>query len=237
MHTTALRTLALAALLLVSGMVMAQQKAAAPKQKTQLIYVYDALCGWCYGFSPVMQRLAREHGDKFEVEVVSGGLRLGKDAGLIMDVAPFIKEAYKDVEQAAGVRFGTAFLKGSLAKNTLMINSLPPAVAMAIVREQAPAKALAFSAQLHKAIYQDGISNTKPDDYLPYVKAVGVSTQDFVQKMKDPKYIKLAEADFKRAKQLGATGFPKLMRLRNGKYDVIAEGYVGYDFVLGALGW
>ena len=29
-----------------------------------IVYVYDALCGWCYGFAPVIERLHEKYGDR-----------------------------------------------------------------------------------------------------------------------------------------------------------------------------
>ena len=210
---------------------MAQTTPAANAAKPRLIYVYDALCGWCFGFSPVMTRLAKKVEGRVELEVVSGGLRTGADVGPINEVAPYIKTAYKEVEKTCGVKFGDAFVNGTLAKGTLILNSLPPAIAMVIVREQNPKLALPFAAQLHKAIYQDGMGTEDPKAYLPYLKAVGASDKDFLKKMADPNYKLRAEADFKRARSLGADGFPTLILEKNGKRTIITQGYSAYATV------
>ena len=33
------------------------------KQKPTILYVYDIMCGWCYGFSPVINRLYEEYNE------------------------------------------------------------------------------------------------------------------------------------------------------------------------------
>ena len=64
--------------------------------KTKILYFYDALCGWCFGFSTVIERLKSEFGHEFDFEIVSGGLSLGKKSGPIGEVSPYIKGgAYK----------------------------------------------------------------------------------------------------------------------------------------------
>ena len=80
------------------------------KDHTKLIYVYDALCGWCFGFSPVMSTFAKKYQSEIEVQVVSGGMIRGDRIGPIGEVAPYIKEAYKTVEDSTGITFGKAFL-------------------------------------------------------------------------------------------------------------------------------
>ncbi len=54
-----------------------QEKAVSASSTMKLIYVYDALCGWCYGFSPVITDFSARHASEFAVEVVSGGMVLG----------------------------------------------------------------------------------------------------------------------------------------------------------------
>ncbi|HEY1023939.1 MAG TPA: hypothetical protein VGE26_02140 [Sphingobacteriaceae bacterium] len=40
--------------------------------KPKLIYVYDAWCGWCYGFTPVISAITKEFSGRLNHEVLSG---------------------------------------------------------------------------------------------------------------------------------------------------------------------
>lgn len=197
--------------------------------RPRIIYVYDALCGWCFGFSPVMARFAGEYAEKVDLEVVSGGLRTGNQAGPISAVAPYIKRAYKDVESATGVRFGDAFVNGTLEKGTAVMNSFYPAVAMAIFRERFPQKSLAFAGLLHHMIYVDGHSTEELDAYRVYAARLGFPEHEFSAKMRDGKYAAAAEADFIRAAKLGATGFPTLLLQRGDKVEKLFSGFVRWE--------
>jgi len=42
-----------------------------------LIYCYDAYCGWCYGFSPVIKKIAEDYKDIFDIGVFCGGMMIG----------------------------------------------------------------------------------------------------------------------------------------------------------------
>ncbi len=42
--------------------------------KAVVYYCYDAYCGWCYGFSPVIKKIASAYKDKLSFEVLSGGM-------------------------------------------------------------------------------------------------------------------------------------------------------------------
>jgi putative protein-disulfide isomerase len=42
--------------------------------KPTLYYCYDAYCGWCYGFSPVIKKIAADYKEQLAFDVLSGGM-------------------------------------------------------------------------------------------------------------------------------------------------------------------
>lgn len=66
----------------------------------KLTYCFDALCGWCYGYTVVMESIYSKYRGKVDFNVVRGGLALGEREGFKNDVALYIKEvAYLQVEK------------------------------------------------------------------------------------------------------------------------------------------
>lgn len=194
--------------------------------KPTLTYYFDALCGWCFGFSPVIAEIHDKYQDQLNFEVVSGGLSLGSNSGPIGVVAPYIKAgAYKDVESYTGVKFGEAFVKGTLEEGTMVMNSIPPATALAIVREAHPEKAFEFAGLLHRAVYVDGMEPEDVDGYAKYAAQVGMDPAEFNAKMKDPAYAALAQADFQKANANGANGFPTVILDTGSEKVVLTRGY------------
>ena len=78
--------------------------------KPALIYCYDAYCGWCYGFSPVIKKIAEEKKEKLDTECFSGGMILPESPVHIKASAGYIADAYKNVEELTGVKFGSDYL-------------------------------------------------------------------------------------------------------------------------------
>ena len=196
--------------------------------KPRLIYVYDALCGWCFGFSPTMKQLKNHYGEKLDYTIISGGLRLPPNTGPIGVVAPYIKTAYKDVENACGVKFGDRFVNGTLAEDTMVMNSLPPAIALCIMKERYPDKAFEFGSLLHDMIYVDGNGTEDYSIYGKYAARLGYDEKEFNSKMNDPHYLKLAQMDFEAAQQLGATSFPTVLIEKQGEVTVLFRGYLPF---------
>jgi putative protein-disulfide isomerase len=216
-------------------LVVMLQNCSMAQTKPKVIYVYDALCGWCYGFSPVMERFAHEYKDKVDIEVVSGGLRYDDGAVPLSDIAPYIRSAYKTVENASGVKFGDAFVNGSLERGDIRMNSLPPAIALCLVRDRKPQSVLPFAAALHRMIYFDGHGPEDISRYAYYASSLGVDTSGFTDSMNDSRYEQQARADFKRAADLGVSGFPAVILRHNGKEIRLTNGYVSFDELKSAV--
>ena len=191
----------------------------------KLIYCYDALCGWCYGFAPVIESFTEEHAGDFTVEVLSGGMILGERIGPIGEVAGYIGEAYKDVERATGITFGKAFLEGTLAEGSTIFTSLPPAIALSAFKSLRPERAVDYAGALQRAIYFDGIA---PSDYAAFAEraeALGVDREAFLAATRGNAATLAAEADFERVRQFGISGFPTVIIETDEKYYLLTRGY------------
>jgi putative protein-disulfide isomerase len=73
--------------------------------KPKIIYCYDAYCGWCYGFSPVIKELWLKYREQFDFETISGGMIPVEATKHIGTIASYIQGAYQTVEQTTGVTF------------------------------------------------------------------------------------------------------------------------------------
>ncbi len=191
----------------------------------RLFYLYDALCGWCYGFSPVMETLYRLYKGKIHFEVISGGMRLGAHAGPLKELAPYIQNAYKDVETRTGVKFGEHFLKNLFGDADLMMDSFPPAVALSIVKEAQPEQALAAASAIQRMIYKDGHSPTDWSALSEALESTGLDAEMLLKKANDERYHQLAYKDFALTQKWGVQGFPAVIAENKNKLVMIAQGY------------
>ena len=191
----------------------------------KVIYVYDALCGWCYGFSPVITEMEKKYSSEIDFEVVSGGMVTGDRIGPIGEVAGYIKTAYKDVERATGVEFGERFLNETLEEGQAIFTSIPPAIAMAVFKSQRPKEQIAFAAALQKAVYYEGKHPADYETYGDLARDFGLDSAAFIAQMKEAKYQELAYKDFQKSAELGVRGFPTVFIYKDGQYEQIAHGY------------
>src|SRR6476469_3428321 len=74
----------------------------------RVVYVFDAYCGWCYGFDPAMLAFWDANRERVAFDVVSGGLFTGARRPALGSLG-FIREANERVARLTGVAFGPAF--------------------------------------------------------------------------------------------------------------------------------
>jgi putative protein-disulfide isomerase len=197
------------------------------KEKPEILYVFDPLCGWCYGFSPVITRLKTELNSDVNFLVLSGGMV--RDAGPIGEMANYIKTAYKVVEDTTGVKFGDKFLNGVLENGEAIFSSVPPAKAIAVLRIHKPGECIEIAARLQKAIYHDGI---EVDDYSAYAqiaKEFGMDPDDFLMQVKSEEIAQIVENEFKMVAGLGVNGYPSVLLRRGNETQLLSRGYKDYD--------
>lgn len=200
--------------------------------KRTLFYCYDAYCGWCYGFSPVLKKIAGEYKDLFEVEVLSGGMMVDEQVVPIDKIAPYIQSAYKRVEELTGIKFGEDFLWhiNNPDESDWILNSEKPAIALCIFKDYYPARQLEFASDLQYALNYEGRDLDDNEAYRHLLEKYSIQPEVFYEKLKSEEYKERAYYEFALCKQLQVTGFPAvLMQLNDSKFYLLARGFTTYD--------
>jgi len=196
--------------------------------KPKIIYCYDAYCGWCYGFGPVIKELWLKHREQFDFETISGGMIPVQDTKHIGNIAQYIQGAYQTVEQTTGVKFGKDYLWHIFNpdESDWYPNSEMAAIAMAIFRESYPDQTIAFAADLQYALYEEGRDLTDKEAYRHLLEQYNIDTEVFYQKLGSEAYKEKAYYDFSLIQQLKVNGFPTVfLQLDDAKLYMISRGF------------
>jgi len=196
--------------------------------KPKIIYCYDAYCGWCYGFGPVIKELWLKHREQFDFETISGGMIPVQDTKHIGNIAQYIQGAYQTVEQTTGVKFGKDYLWHIFNpdESDWYPNSEMAAIAMAIFRESYPDQTIAFASDLQYALYEEGRDLTDKEAYRHLLEQYNIDTEVFYQKLGSEAYKEKAYYDFSLIQQLKVNGFPTVfLQLDDAKLYMISRGF------------
>ena len=119
---------------------------------TTVTYLFDPLCGWCYGASPVIQHLGNLN--DLRLELAPTGLFSGRGARA-MD-ASFAAYAWSNderIEKLTGQRFTEAYRRQVLNKPGARFDSTAATLALTAVALTAPEHELAMLEVLQEARY------------------------------------------------------------------------------------
>ena len=94
----------------------------------RLTYVYDPLCGWCFGFVPALRQFEQANLD-VQIEVIPGGLVTGDRVGPYGDMLDYITSAAPRMTETTGQALGAAFFEMMRQEETPLSISAPPSLA------------------------------------------------------------------------------------------------------------
>lgn len=183
---------------------------------TTVTYLFDPLCGWCYGASPMVQKLAQQN--SLKLELAPSGLFAGIN-GRVMD-AEFAQYAWSNdlrIGKMTGQRFTEAYRKQVLGKSG-RLDSDTATLALTAVFLTEPLRELDALKQLQEARYVHGLDITSPSVVEKLLRDMGLAAaaDKLASEATDSTKLSLTnDARVQRAQRLmqtfGASGVPALI--------------------------
>jgi putative protein-disulfide isomerase len=176
-----------------------------------LHYVFDPLCGWCYGAAPLVAAAATLPG--LVIELHSGGMLAGLNRQIVTPQwRSFVLPHDRRIAQLSGQPFGEAYVDGLLNDVGAPMDSQPPTAAI-LAAQQLAGLGLVLLRRLQKAHYVEGRRIAEPAVLRVLAREVGLEQAAF-----DAAFNALqgaaTERHFADSRQwlhrLGGQGFPTL---------------------------
>ncbi|MBI2416823.1 MAG: DsbA family protein [Ignavibacteriales bacterium] len=202
--------------------------------KMKIYYFYDALCGWCYAFSPVIKEVYEENMERIDFEIISGGMIRGERVGPMSNMAEYILGAIPRVEELSGIQFGKPHIE-VLKEGTTLHSSIEPSIALSVCKMFAPEKAIPFASAMQKAHFFDGKDYNDNAMYIEIAASLGIDTERFSGLLLTEEARYAAHQDFRLAEDFGISGFPACVAEKSGKYYLISRGFMKKEDFYSAL--
>lgn len=174
-----------------------------------VVYVMDAYCGWCWGFSERLGEFEAANRHRVPFTAISGGLFVGERAKPIA-AYPHIPEANAHIARLTGAVFGDAY-NGLLKDGHLVMDSVDAGAGLAVLRAHAPTRAVHWAHELQAACYDRGLSLSDPATIAGIAAANGLDEAAVLRDLKSGAGQAQAQADFTLARQLGVRSYPTLL--------------------------
>ncbi|MDF7813386.1 DsbA family protein [Hymenobacter sp. YC55] len=206
---------------------------AAP-DRPELLYIFDPLCGWCYGMSPVLKRVQQEFADQVDVSVLCGGMVTGEQVEPIGNAWSYISGSLQQVEKVTGVEFGEAF-RALGEEGSYVQDSEPPSWAITAFRQLNQANTANFAHAVQYAHFHDGADLNEPQTYVPLAIANGVDGAEFLRRLALPETATATRQEFAAVTKIGVQGFPTVILRVGSQGYVLTRGYQPYDVFADSL--
>lgn len=192
-----------------------------------LHYIYDPLCGWCYGAAPLV-KAARE---VVAVRAHAGGMMTGpRRQPVTPHLREFVMTHDKHIAQLTGQHFSDAYFNGLLRNPGAVFDSEPPIAAM-LAAEQIAGRGLDIIARLQIAHYVEGRLIADREVLIEVAETMGLSREGFAKAL-DHQTVSGVLAHIQATRRfmnrVGAKGFPTFALEARGTVQIVEiNGYLG----------
>lgn len=200
----------------------------AQEPKPTIVYIFDPICGWCYTFNPVIEKLHAKFKHKADFVIVNGGMIVDHKARPISDMSEFILAGYEDMQNLTGVKFGAPYIQ-MVEEGKELLDSEKPALAMTAFQTLHPNKSLEFARKLQESHFLYGKSFNNDSTYTHLAKYFDLNPVEFLQAMNLDSTKTATRNDFKKVEEAGINGFPTLLIKMNGQVQAITHGFEKYE--------
>lgn len=202
----------------------------------KLIYIADVFCPWCYGFGPIMRRIAEEN-PQFPVKVIGGNL-ISRPITLEEDVAqsPDLVEFWQEVERVTG-----RSLEGAInaVRENRQVRLYSPGAdeILTVLKAFAPDRELEQILYLEDMFYGRGLDMFTPAALDGIARDWNIRPGSFEKALDQPAALASTENNLREAAELMGeiTSYPSVLLQRGSKVDAVSRGYVHYETVAARL--
>ena len=180
-------------------------------------YIYDPLCGWCYGAKPLVEAAQKV----IPVVAHAGGMMSGANRQRVSpQLRNYVMPHDRRIAEYTGQPFGEAYFEGLLRDDTAVFDSTPP-IAAVMAAESIDGGGVQMLGRLQTAHYVEGRRIADSATLLELAVERGYAQEDFrlaFESMDTEAHIK---ATRRLLAQLGGQGFPTLALEQDGQFTLI----------------
>lgn len=191
----------------------------------ELIYVADPMCSWCWGFSPVIERVAELIRTRASLRVVPGGLRTDTRLPLSEHEVGYIMNEWRKIAAQTGQPFDF----DQPLDTAYVYNTAPACRAVALMTRERPACGLDYLRSLQQAFYVGRRDLKDPEVLADYAQSFGLRRDVFLDKFAQSEVDEALDQDLHFVQQCGVQGFPAVLLRTGPRIQKLTIGYQPYE--------
>ena len=193
--------------------------------ETILHYFSDPMCSWCWGFTPVMEKIKEEFGDRLKIAMVLGGLRPYNKEILKSTDRNYIIHHWQDVHKFTGqpFQFENAMPEGFIYDTEI------PSRAVITFTHYNPQELFAFLKSVQHAFYAEAKNVTDENVLASLADKFGIDRTTFLNRFHSEEMKQKTKAHFLKAQSFGVQVFPTTVLQGPKGYYLLSKGYKPFE--------
>ena len=178
-----------------------------PTQSTQLIYIHDPMCSWCYGFSPVFHQLCREIDGRLPVFRLLGGLAPDSAEPMPDDLQRHLQDTWRRIQQRIpGTTFNFEFWRVCRPRRS----TWPACRAVIAARQLDTTMEVPMIEAIQRAYYREARNPSDDVTLIALAGDLGLDATAFAAQLDARNTHEQLAHEIARSRQIGADSFPSL---------------------------
>lgn len=186
---------------------------------TQLHYINDPLCGWCYAAAPLISAAAKI--PQLNIQLHCGGLWINQNRRpLGKALRDYVKPLDERIHLLTGQPFSDRYFNELLLDSSRVLDSEPLIHAMLAV-EQAGGSALIMMQRIQQTHYRDGIWTGSIAVLAELAAEQHINAEQFIRAKEQVNVFEHMNATQNLMAHLGVSGYPSLALQQDARWQLI----------------
>jgi putative protein-disulfide isomerase len=195
--------------------------------KPTLIYIYDPMCSWCWGYQATWQllqeNLLKSLSDTLDIQYFVGGLAPDSDELMPEAIQMFLQKTWHKINQQLGTEFNFDFWQICQPRRS----TYPACRAVIAAREQACEQEMLLAIQ--QGYYLQAKNPSNNNVLIEFAASIGLDVELFTQALTSDRVNQQLSSEISTTRNLPSNGFPSLVLAVNGQFQPIDIDYKNWQ--------
>ena len=196
---------------------------------TELIYIADPMCSWCWAFAPVLEQAKSAIPSDVSLRYVMGGLATDSDEPMTESMQRLLQRTWRHISEQTKTSFNFDFWTKCKPRRS----TYPACRAVLAASEQG--QGIAMFAAIQRAYYLEARNPSDDTALIELAGELGLKIDRFAGDLNGEEAHRLLKENMQEATAVGAAGFPTLILAQEGEHHHITEGYMPTEAVMKRL--
>jgi len=199
---------------------------------SQLYYLHDPMCSWCWGFKPTWDIVTKQLNGKIKVVSLLGGLAPDSDEDMPLHTRDYVLSNWRRIEKKIP---GTKFNYDFWTKCKPRRSTYPACRAVISARIQSPEFEMPMISAIQKCYYLDAQNPSDEHVLVTLAEELGLDANKFLLDLRSEKVSKMLLAEISLAKTKGMSRMPSLSLQNGGELKAITIDFLDPDYIIAQI--